>query len=62
MICTIKMQGEINWDAIDEIVNIPHSSVMHLNYNKHEFTRIHTIWNGIYSVQEVKKVIPENKK
>ena len=43
MICTIKMQGEINWDAIEEFAKIPHSSVMHLNYNKHEFTWIHTV-------------------
>lgn len=43
MVCTIKMQGEINWDVIDEFAKIPHSTVMHLNYNKHEFTWIHTI-------------------
>ena len=42
MICTIKMQGEINWPLIDEFAAIPGSKIVHLNYNKHELTWIHT--------------------
>ena len=42
MICTIKMQGEINWPLIDEFAAIPGSRIVHLNYNKHELTWIHT--------------------
>ena len=38
MICTIKMQGEINWDLIAEFAAIPNSHICHLNYNKHELT------------------------
>lgn len=41
MICTIKMQGEINWPLISEFAAIPDSKVVHLNYNKHELTWIH---------------------
>ncbi len=41
MICTIKMQGEINWNLIKEFEAIPNSRVVHLNYNKHELTFIH---------------------
>ncbi|MEE1181248.1 MAG: SAM-dependent methyltransferase [Treponema sp.] len=42
MICTIKMQGEINWPLIKEFADIPNSRVVHLNYNKHELTFIHS--------------------
>ncbi|MCR4733588.1 MAG: SAM-dependent methyltransferase [Treponema sp.] len=42
MICTIKMQGDINWPLIQEFQNIPDSKILHLNYNKHELTWIHT--------------------
>ena len=38
IICTIKMQGEINWDLIAEFARIPNSKIVHLNYNKHELT------------------------
>ena len=38
MICTIKMQGEIDWPLIAEFANIPGSRIIHLNYNKHELT------------------------
>lgn len=38
MICTIKMQGEINWSLIDEFAAIAGSKIVHLNYNKHELT------------------------
>ncbi|MCR5607116.1 MAG: SAM-dependent methyltransferase [Treponema sp.] len=41
MICTIKMQGEINWETVKEFADIPNSIVVHLNYNKHELTWIH---------------------
>lgn len=41
MICTIKMQGEINWPLIAEFEAIPNSKIVHLNYNKHELTFIH---------------------
>lgn len=36
MICTIKMQGEIDWALIREFASLPSSRVAHLNYNKHE--------------------------
>lgn len=42
MICTIKMQGDIDWPLIKEFASIPDSKVVHLNYNKHELT---WIWN-----------------
>lgn len=41
MICTIKMQGEPEWDIIRQFAEIPGSRVVHLNYNKHELTWIH---------------------
>ncbi len=41
MICTIKMQGEIDWDLIRQFEEIPDSRIVHLNYNKHELTFIH---------------------
>lgn len=42
MICTIKMQGEIDWSLIKQFEEIPDSIIVHLNYNKHELTWIHT--------------------
>lgn len=42
MICTIKMQGEIDWPLIQQFAQIPGSRIVHLNYNKHELTWIHT--------------------
>lgn len=41
MICTIKMQGKIDWALVKQFADIPHSRVVHLNYNKHELTFIH---------------------
>lgn len=41
MICTIKMQGEIDWNIVEKFAAIPNSRVVHLNYNKHELTWIH---------------------
>ncbi len=41
MICTIKMQGRIDWALVDEFASIPNSKVLHLHYNKHELTWIH---------------------
>ena len=38
MICTIKMQGEIDWELIAQFAAIPNSHIVHLNYNKHELT------------------------
>ncbi|MBO5136949.1 MAG: SAM-dependent methyltransferase [Spirochaetaceae bacterium] len=38
MICTIKMQGQTNWSILTEFQSIPNSSIIHLNYNKHELT------------------------
>lgn len=40
MICTIKMQGAIDWALIKEFAAIPGSRIVHLNYNKHELTFI----------------------
>lgn len=41
MVCTIKMQGGIDWQAAQRFADIPNSRVVHLNYNKHELTWIH---------------------
>jgi 23S rRNA (cytidine2498-2'-O)-methyltransferase len=41
MICTIKMQGTVDWNIISRFADIPDSRVVHLNYNKHELTWIH---------------------
>lgn len=41
MICTIKMQGEIDWALVQKFADIPNSIVVHLNYNKHELTWMH---------------------
>ena len=41
MICTIKMQGEIDYEIVSKFAAIPNSRVVHLNYNKHELTWIH---------------------
>ncbi len=41
MICTIKMQGAVDWALVEEFAAIPDSRVVHLNYNKHELTFIH---------------------
>ena len=38
IICTIKMQGAIDWNLISEFAAIPNSKIVHLNYNKHELT------------------------
>ena len=38
MICTIKMQGAIDWGIIRKFEDIPDSKIVHLNYNKHELT------------------------
>ena len=42
IICTIKMQGQIDWPLIREFERIDGSRIIHLNYNKHELTWIHT--------------------
>lgn len=41
MICTIKMQGDIDWPLIQQFADIPGSFIVHLNYNKHELTWIY---------------------
>lgn len=41
MICTIKMQGAVDWNLVACFAAIPHSRVLHLNYNKHELTWLH---------------------
>ncbi|MCR5613971.1 SAM-dependent methyltransferase [Treponema sp.] len=41
MICTIKMQGAIDYGVVRQFAEIPDSRVVHLNYNKHELTWIH---------------------
>lgn len=41
MICTIKMQGDANWSCINDFAQISNSTVLHLNYNKHELTWLH---------------------
>ncbi len=39
-VCTIKMQGEPDFDTTRRFADIPDSSVVHLCYNKHELTWI----------------------
>ncbi len=41
MICTIKMQGETDWNLVKKFADIPNSKVVHLCYNKHELTWLH---------------------
>ena len=38
MVCTIKLQGRVDWDEIARFAAIPGSRVLHLNHNKHELT------------------------
>lgn len=38
MICTVKMQGGIDWQLIEKFATLPDSRLVHLNYNKHELT------------------------
>ena len=42
MVCTIKMQGKTDWSLIEKFAALPQSHIVHLNYNKHELTWIHT--------------------
>ncbi len=37
-VCTIKMQGEADYESTRRFAAIPNSEVVHLNYNKHELT------------------------
>ncbi|MGI5058423.1 SAM-dependent methyltransferase [Treponema pectinovorum] len=47
MICTIKMQGEIDWSLVQKFADIKSSRVLHLNYNKHELTWLWSkFWNN----------------
>lgn len=38
MVCTIKVQGKVDYSIIAEFAALPDSTVMHLNANKHELT------------------------
>ncbi len=38
IICTIKMQGAVNWELIGKFAEFSNSKIVHLNYNKHELT------------------------
>lgn len=38
IICTIKLQGETNWDIIKVLQSIENSRLVHLYHNKHELT------------------------
>ena len=40
MVCTIKLLGETDFDAISQFASIPNSRIMHLYNNKHELTWI----------------------
>ncbi len=40
MICTIKMQGSVDWELVARFAAIANSRVLHLNYNKHALTLI----------------------
>ncbi|EAR92870.2 ribosomal RNA large subunit methyltransferase (macronuclear) [Tetrahymena thermophila SB210] len=38
MVCTIKFQGDIDFEIIEEFASIPNSQIFHLTYNKNELT------------------------
>ncbi len=38
LLCTIKLSGQTDFEAIEKFLKIPNSSVMHLCVNKHELT------------------------
>ncbi len=37
-VCTIKFQGETDFEAMRELAAIPNSRILHLHHNKHELT------------------------
>ena len=37
-VCTIKYQGETDWENTLKFLEIPHSRIVHLHHNKHEVT------------------------
>lgn len=37
-VCTLKFQGEANYQVIEEFAKIPGSEIVHLYHNKHELT------------------------
>jgi 23S rRNA (cytidine2498-2'-O)-methyltransferase len=39
-VCTIKFQGETDWETLAEFKKIPNSRIIHLIHNKHEVTWI----------------------
>jgi 23S rRNA (cytidine2498-2'-O)-methyltransferase len=39
-VCTIKFQGETDWDTMAKFLKIPNSRIVHLYHNKHEVTWI----------------------
>lgn len=41
-VCTIKFQGETDWETLEKFRQIPHSRLVHLYHNKHEVTWICT--------------------
>ncbi len=40
-VCTIKMQGEPDFETTRQFAAIPHSKIVHLTANKHELTWLH---------------------
>lgn len=38
LVCTIKLQGDTDFDAIDRFRALPGAQVVHLHHNKHELT------------------------
>ena len=48
IICTIKLQGGIDWSLINQFEQIPNAKVLHLNYNKHELT---FMWHSSFEEQ-----------
>jgi len=39
-VCTIKFQGETDWQTMEKFLEIPNSRIIHLCHNKHEVTWI----------------------
>lgn len=40
LVCTVKLQGQTDFDILKEFEQIPHSRLIHLYHNKHELTWI----------------------
>ena len=49
IVCTIKLQGETDHDAVDAFAAVPGARVMHLYHNKHELTFCWSAEGALYA-------------